>query len=299
MDSHGYFKSSVIPCSKFIFFSRVSAWKLTVSYNFRNYLSYPWAFIGELRIFSVGYLGEQTAEHLQCEGDSGRQAPASIHFWPGYCDNCRLMSHSGQRVKCSTTADLADLADLLLRLVCHRLLPGCQRRALTALCLKHMLSIQRLLRGRTGPEFEDWKLMLSPLKHLQRRTKFCFLLASATWCSTFGNYTKPLSKQVHVFLSSKTHIGVIVVVVAKSLGCVWFFVTPWSVAWHVPLSVGILQARILEWVAIFLSRGSSDPGIEPASHALAGKWLTRGAPRRSWDTGNISFSSMAITLVLK
>ena len=31
---------------------------------------------------------------------------------------------------------------------------------------------------------------------------------------------------------------------------------------------GILQARILEWVAIFFSRGSSDPGIEPESPAL-------------------------------
>ena len=31
---------------------------------------------------------------------------------------------------------------------------------------------------------------------------------------------------------------------------------------------GILQARILEWVAIPFSKGSSDPGIEPMSHAL-------------------------------
>ena len=31
---------------------------------------------------------------------------------------------------------------------------------------------------------------------------------------------------------------------------------------------GILQARILEWVAISSSRGSSDPGIEPRSPAL-------------------------------
>ena len=31
---------------------------------------------------------------------------------------------------------------------------------------------------------------------------------------------------------------------------------------------GILQARILEWVAISSSRGSSDPGIEPGSPAL-------------------------------
>ena len=31
---------------------------------------------------------------------------------------------------------------------------------------------------------------------------------------------------------------------------------------------GILQARILEWVAIPFSRGSSNPGIEPGSSAL-------------------------------
>ena len=31
---------------------------------------------------------------------------------------------------------------------------------------------------------------------------------------------------------------------------------------------GILQVRILEWVAIPFSRGSSDPGIEPRSPAL-------------------------------
>ena len=31
---------------------------------------------------------------------------------------------------------------------------------------------------------------------------------------------------------------------------------------------GILQARILEWVTISFSRGSSQPGIEPGSLAL-------------------------------
>ena len=36
---------------------------------------------------------------------------------------------------------------------------------------------------------------------------------------------------------------------------------------------GILQARILEWVAISFSRGSSDPEIEPMSPALAGGLL--------------------------
>ena len=37
------------------------------------------------------------------------------------------------------------------------------------------------------------------------------------------------------------------------------FATPWTVVRQDPLSMGILQARILEWVAIFFSRGSSPP----------------------------------------
>ena len=54
---------------------------------------------------------------------------------------------------------------------------------------------------------------------------------------------------------------------------VQFFMTPWT--------VGILQARILEWVAMPFSRGSPHPGTEPMSPALAGGfspgWATRGA----------------------
>ena len=37
---------------------------------------------------------------------------------------------------------------------------------------------------------------------------------------------------------------------------------------------GISQARILEWVAISFSRGSSQPGIEPVSAALADGFFT-------------------------
>ena len=35
--------------------------------------------------------------------------------------------------------------------------------------------------------------------------------------------------------------------------------TPWTVASQAPLSMGILQARILEWIAMPFSRGSSQP----------------------------------------
>ena len=41
---------------------------------------------------------------------------------------------------------------------------------------------------------------------------------------------------------------------------------------------GIWQARILEWVAISFSKGLPDPGIKPASTALAGQFFTTEPP---------------------
>ena len=50
--------------------------------------------------------------------------------------------------------------------------------------------------------------------------------------------------------------------------CVRLCVTPSTVTRQAPLSMGILQARILECVAMLFSRGSSHPGIEPRSPTL-------------------------------
>ena len=44
-------------------------------------------------------------------------------------------------------------------------------------------------------------------------------------------------------------------------------VIPWTAAHQAPLSLGILQARILEWVAFPLPEGPNQ-GIEPGSPAL-------------------------------
>ena len=51
-------------------------------------------------------------------------------------------------------------------------------------------------------------------------------------------------------------------------------VTPWTVACQVPLSMGILWARILEWVAMPSSRGSSQPRIRTQISQIAGKFFT-------------------------
>ena len=46
---------------------------------------------------------------------------------------------------------------------------------------------------------------------------------------------------------------------------------------------GIFQARVLEWFAIFFSRGLPNPGIEPGSPmspTLAGRFFTPEPPRK-------------------
>ena len=63
-------------------------------------------------------------------------------------------------------------------------------------------------------------------------------------------HKSPITRKVTVYL-------ICVCVVLPLLSCVRLFVTPWTVVCHASLSIGILQARILEWVATSYSGGSS------------------------------------------
>ena len=65
----------------------------------------------------------------------------------------------------------------------------------------------------------------------------------------------------------------------KSLSRVRLFVIPWTVV-H-----GILQARILEWVAFPFSRGSSQPRDWTQVSRMAGAFVTILATREAWDRG--------------
>ena len=62
---------------------------------------------------------------------------------------------------------------------------------------------------------------------------------------------------------------------AQLLSHVQLSVTPWTAARQAPLSVGILQARTLECPP---PRDSPDPGIEPTSPALPGRFVTTEPP---------------------
>ena len=64
-----------------------------------------------------------------------------------------------------------------------------------------------------------------------------------------------------------------------SLSRVWLFVTPWTVARQAPLPMGILQARILEWVPS--SRGSSQPKDQTQVSIITGGFFTVWATREA------------------
>ena len=61
---------------------------------------------------------------------------------------------------------------------------------------------------------------------------------------------------------------------AWSLSRVQLFATPWTVAHQAPLSMGIIQARILEWVAMPISRGSSQPWDQTQVSCIAEGFFT-------------------------
>ena len=75
-----------------------------------------------------------------------------------------------------------------------------------------------------------------------------------------------------------------------SFNHVWLFETPWTVAHQAPLSMRILQVRILEWVAMPSSRGFSHTEIEPRSPTLQVDSLPSKPPGKPKNNGVGSLS---------
>ena len=79
-----------------------------------------------------------------------------------------------------------------------------------------------------------------------------------------GSTLYPMDCSPPGYQFSNSSLSLLVNVKVKSLNCVWLFATPWTVAYQASPSMGfsvhgIVQARILEWVTISFSRGSSRP----------------------------------------
>ena len=93
------------------------------------------------------------------------------------------------------------------------------------------------------------------------------------------------------FSQSKFHVlpTLELLVKEKSLCHVQLFVTPWTVAYQAPPSMGFFQARELEWVAISFSRASSQPKDRTRVSHIAGRLFTLCATRKAqgkWEGGS-------------
>ena len=69
----------------------------------------------------------------------------------------------------------------------------------------------------------------------------------------------------------------------KVAHCVRLFATPWTVTLQAPLSMGILQARMLEWVDMPSSRGSSQPWNQTQVSRIAGEFFTICTTRKTQE----------------
>ena len=66
--------------------------------------------------------------------------------------------------------------------------------------------------------------------------------------------------------------------IAWVLGGVWLFATPWTAVCQAPLSMEFSRWEYWSGLPFPPPRDLSDPGIKPASPALAGECLTTGPP---------------------
>ena len=86
------------------------------------------------------------------------------------------------------------------------------------------------------------------------------------------------------------------IVVVQSLSRVPLFAMPWTIAHQAPLSMGIFWARMLEWVSMPSSRGSSQPRDWTQITCIAGRFLPtelEGKPK--WKRKSLSHVELFVT----
>ena len=115
-----------------------------------------------------------------------------------------------------------------------------------------------------------WSKFYSP----SLRSPFCHWSVGllCTWGTVMG-------KTLMIFVVQESSLVNPVVTLCLVAQSCLTLVTPWTVACQAPLSMGILQARILEWVAIPFSRGFSQPRDWTQVSWIADRFFTVWATR--------------------
>ena len=91
----------------------------------------------------------------------------------------------------------------------------------------------------------------------------------------FPNFVRHMN--LYVIYKRSKGINILKMRYAQSLSHVRVFATSWTVVCHAPLSMGILQVRILEWVAVPSSRGPSQLRDQPIAGGFFTIWATSEA----------------------
>ena len=92
-----------------------------------------------------------------------------------------------------------------------------------------------------------------------------------------------IHSHVHRLPKKTTWLQVFICCAVFSGSVVLDSATPWSAACQAPRSMGILQARTLEWIAMPSSRGSSQPRDQTQVSHIAGEFLTVWATREAHE----------------
>ena len=183
--------------------------------------------------------------------------------------------------------------------------PGGDLRGLTVpLSLLVLLSLSLSLGSSKFPDdtcsgeagFENPFILLHLLRSMAQATLgitiLCTAKPSSSWNIVQKSGTTSTWKIVLFYVCVCVCVRVCVWVCACVCVCVCvcalcraqLFTTAWTVACQ--SICGILQARILEWVAISYSRGLFNPGIEPASlvsSAMVGGFFTTALPGKPYS----------------
>ena len=132
--------------------------------------------------------------------------------------------------------------------------------------------------GRNSDEvYIQWSFDISFVKFVSHTFFLTF------WLPPPEKWTKTVSSDIHVVHDFNESASVLFFIsfggglIAKSCPTL---ATPWTVACHSSVH-GSLQARILEWVAISFSRGSSGPRNQTWVSCIAGRFFTNWTTRKA------------------
>ena len=139
-----------------------------------------------------------------------------------------------------------------------------------------------------GKQWKWWLTFFGAPKSLQMVTAAMKLKDTYSLEGSYAQPQRHIKKQRHYFFNkglssqgygfSSIHVWMWVKVKVKSLICVWLFVTPWTVAYQAPPSMGFSRQECWSGLPLPSPGDLPDPGIEPGSPTLQADALLSESP---------------------